>query len=214
MVRSQDLCWSDRTSSRMPISKQREGPARFCAGPNHSIASKRRRRGAGHSAMVLPNFNTTVGHGRREYKSAVGLPRPCDASAQDVSSHYPQRTGARLPMHSQMPACPQPTFVDLPEETPRMPRNLCRAVALAALLAFAVPALAQRSEPAKADHPIIAGFERFHAGSEDPVKGGRLLLGELNCTSCHAADGAWESVIIRKSAPVLDGVASRIRTGY
>ena len=68
--------------------------------------------------------------------------------------------------------------------------------------------------PAKSDHVVVAGFARFHASGADPVKGGRLLIGELNCTSCHAADGAWELTILRKSAPVLDGVASRIRPGY
>lgn len=88
---------------------------------------------------------------------------------------------------------------------------LCRSIALIALLATAVPALAQGSAPTS---PVVAGFERFHGSGEEPVKGGRLLLGELNCTSCHAADGAWESAVIRKSAPVLDGVASRIKPGY
>ena len=93
-----------------------------------------------------------------------------------------------------------------------MPRMLCPSIALAALLLSAVPALAQRGEPTS--HPIVAGFERFHASGANAVQGGRLLIGELSCTSCHAADGSFESVIIRKSAPVLDGVASRVRTGY
>jgi mono/diheme cytochrome c family protein len=78
-----------------------------------------------------------------------------------------------------------------------------RLVPLAAgtLVLLAGPALA---------HPIVAGFERFHGGPEsDPAAGGRLLLGELNCVSCHAADGQS-----KKQAPVLDGIGTRARVSY
>jgi cytochrome c2 len=62
------------------------------------------------------------------------------------------------------------------------------------------------------DHPIIPPFERFYAsGNADRAKGGQLLLGELNCTSCHAdAQGASQ----KKTAPVLDQVGSRLKHGY
>jgi cytochrome c553 len=62
------------------------------------------------------------------------------------------------------------------------------------------------------DHPIIPPFERFYAAANsDHVKGGRLLLGELNCTSCHRTDDAD---LAKKSAPVLDNVGQRVRRGY
>jgi mono/diheme cytochrome c family protein len=71
----------------------------------------------------------------------------------------------------------------------------------------------QQAEQASADadkHPIVAGFERFGAApGVDASWAGRLLLGELNCTSCHAAEG--EPHILRKQAPVLDGVGSRVK---
>ena len=69
---------------------------------------------------------------------------------------------------------------------------------------------------AKAEsHPIIPGYERFHAKNEtgSPL-GGQLLLGELNCISCHKPDTSHESFISRKQAPVLDHVADRVRISY
>jgi mono/diheme cytochrome c family protein len=56
-----------------------------------------------------------------------------------------------------------------------------------------------------AAHPIVPGFERF----PDNPAGGPLLLGELNCVSCHAADGQ-----AKKQAPVLDAVGTRARISY
>lgn len=64
-------------------------------------------------------------------------------------------------------------------------------------------------------HPVVPGFERFHAGpGTDPVRGGLILLGELNCTSCHAADAAVDAQILRKQAPILDQVGGRVRPGH
>jgi len=66
-------------------------------------------------------------------------------------------------------------------------------------------------------HPIIPGFERLLAkpvSTADRVTGGRLLLGELNCTSCHKTDAATAPLVNRKRAPILDGVGSRIRVKY
>jgi len=56
-----------------------------------------------------------------------------------------------------------------------------------------------------AAHPIVPGFERFPT---NPIAG-QLLLGELNCTSCHAAEGRG-----KKQAPVLDGVGARARVSH
>jgi mono/diheme cytochrome c family protein len=70
----------------------------------------------------------------------------------------------------------------------------------AAGLLSAVPAAA---------HPIVPGFERFHGGPDaDPAAGGRLLLSELNCVSCHAAEAG------KKQAPVLDAVGTRVRVSH
>lgn len=61
-----------------------------------------------------------------------------------------------------------------------------------------------------AAHPVVPGFERFFTG-KDAVKGGQLLLGELNCISCHQSS---EASAARKQAPVLDEVGSRVRVSY
>jgi mono/diheme cytochrome c family protein len=63
--------------------------------------------------------------------------------------------------------------------------------------------------------PRVAGFERFHAAADsDTLSGGQLLLGELNCTNCHAADPAWSGHVQKKQAPVLDTVGSRVQPQY
>jgi mono/diheme cytochrome c family protein len=69
--------------------------------------------------------------------------------------------------------------------------------------------LAPAVAPASA-RPIIPGYERFYsAGKGDLAAGGRLLLGELGCASCHQADGAR-----RRQAPILDHVGARARAGH
>src|SRR5687768_17414681 len=63
--------------------------------------------------------------------------------------------------------------------------------------------------------PRVIGFERFAAtANEGQATAGELLLGELNCTSCHAADPQWSAHIQRKPAPVLDTVGQRVRPQY
>ncbi len=61
------------------------------------------------------------------------------------------------------------------------------------------------------DHAIVAGFERFSSGEMTDANGGQLLLGELNCVSCHQTG---EGGPARKQAPVLDGVGNRVRVGH
>ena len=64
----------------------------------------------------------------------------------------------------------------------------------------------------EAAHPVVAGFERFHTdGKADPVTGGQLLLGELNCTSCHLSS---DPLLAKKQAPILDGIGSRVNPAY
>jgi mono/diheme cytochrome c family protein len=59
---------------------------------------------------------------------------------------------------------------------------------------------------------VVPGFERFYTGQKtDLARGGQLLLGELNCTSCHQSNDGSAG---RKQAPILDYVASRVRPGH
>ncbi|MCB1098972.1 MAG: hypothetical protein KDN22_25595 [Verrucomicrobiae bacterium] len=61
---------------------------------------------------------------------------------------------------------------------------------------------------AHAQPPVVPAFERFYAASPN-ASGGRLLLGELNCTQCHKHPD-----IPPKGAPVLDGVGARLQASW
>jgi len=38
-------------------------------------------------------------------------------------------------------------------------------------------------------HPVVPGFDRIYSVADaDSVEGGRILLTELNCVSCHKAE--------------------------
>jgi len=70
------------------------------------------------------------------------------------------------------------------------------------------------AQPAVA-HPVVPAFERFHGTpSLADVAAGRLLLGELNCTRCHAADSALGEHLSIKQAPLLTGVGDRVRPEF
>lgn len=78
---------------------------------------------------------------------------------------------------------------------------------------FALLIAATCSNAAEPDHPIVPGFERFFANeNSDAAAGGQLLIGELNCTSCHKSDAT--PTIAAKQAPLLDEVASRVKPSY
>lgn len=62
--------------------------------------------------------------------------------------------------------------------------------------------------------PRVIPFERYHAAAQDQVAAGNLLLGELNCTSCHTADKSLAAHVQKKQAPVLDTVGNRVRPQY
>jgi mono/diheme cytochrome c family protein len=94
-------------------------------------------------------------------------------------------------------------------------RHTSRCSSLILLLITATASHAADVSAKPADHPIVPGFERFHAGpGSDAVKGGRLLLGELNCVSCHRPEASQEAQLPRKQAPILDGVGNRVRRSY
>ncbi len=84
-----------------------------------------------------------------------------------------------------------------------MLRRICIA------LTFFLPSLLS------AQHPVVPGYERFYSQDEDPsVEAGLLLLGELNCVSCHQPGESLQSAVSVKTAPVLSDVGSRIRSGF
>ena len=81
------------------------------------------------------------------------------------------------------------------------------------LLAGSPPGVAG-AEP-EATRPIVAGFERYGQDPQiGPALAGQLLLGELNCTSCHRPEAAAAAYVDRKQAPILDGVGARVRPAY
>lgn len=68
---------------------------------------------------------------------------------------------------------------------------------------------------AQAAPPAVAGAEWLGAPEgSDSTAAAELLLGELNCLSCHAASEAVHARIPTKSAPDLDNVGARIAPSY
>ncbi|EMI16381.1 cytochrome oxidase (cbb3-type) [Rhodopirellula maiorica SM1] len=72
------------------------------------------------------------------------------------------------------------------------------------------------SRHASSAPPMVAGFDRFaRHGDIDAVDGGRLLLGELSCTACHASGAAdpetnaTVSAITPKRGPRLHSAGRR-----
>ena len=82
---------------------------------------------------------------------------------------------------------------------------LKRSLAIASLLlSIGIPADAA---------PVVAGFDRLAAAPDhDEVAMGELLIGELNCTSCHA--GGEQQRIWNKAAPDLSTVSARVAPSY
>ncbi len=58
---------------------------------------------------------------------------------------------------------------------------------------------------AAAEHPVVAGFERFYSG-KPTADGGKLLYNELGCVNCHGGGTG----LPKKMGPVLDDVAGRV----
>ncbi len=76
--------------------------------------------------------------------------------------------------------------------------------------------LVPRDADKEARRPHIPGFERFFANptdsqAADAALGGRLLLGQLGCTACHASEDAN---LVARSGPDLSRVATRVRRDY
>ena len=78
-----------------------------------------------------------------------------------------------------------------------------------------IPLMASSVADEPAGRPIVAGYERFSTEPwMDAATGGRLLLGELNCTACHKGNEAPLAPVARKQAPILDQVGSRIKVDH
>lgn len=62
-----------------------------------------------------------------------------------------------------------------------------------------------------ADAPSVLGYERLKGSSQSTaIERGELLLGELNCISCHQANEAVQSRVWTRSAPDLSSVGARV----
>ena len=98
----------------------------------------------------------------------------------------------------------------------RSPRNSFATLAAGFYGLFLAGACSPVSDPPKSpSYPLVVGFERFHRnGDADRLHGGEILLGELGCTHCHAADETVFQRVIPRQAPILDGVGGRIRLTY
>lgn len=63
-----------------------------------------------------------------------------------------------------------------------------------------------------AAHPQVPGFERFYAAENtDAAVGGRLLVSELNCRSCHKGESDGAGTAADKQAPILNLIGNRAR---
>jgi mono/diheme cytochrome c family protein len=61
--------------------------------------------------------------------------------------------------------------------------------------------------------PRVPAYERFHAADDQALAaGGRLLISELNCRSCH--ESGAKPVVGDKQAPILDRVGDRVRPAW
>jgi len=90
-----------------------------------------------------------------------------------------------------------------------------RLTGAAGLLAAMSVACCDRPAHGDVPGPVIAGFQRFHAeGEEGLASGGRLLIGELNCTGCHAPAESFAGSPFSKPVPLLDEVATRVKPDY
>lgn len=99
-------------------------------------------------------------------------------------------------------------------------------LALFPLLSLPLAGLAADA-PTPPDHAIVAGYEKVIARVEQSLKDedeedkfkadaaelGRLLIEELNCTSCHKPSGPTAALLKAKQAPVLDKLGDRVQLG-
>lgn len=85
------------------------------------------------------------------------------------------------------------------------------AAVLAAPLVLNLALSVSAATPAS---PAVPGVERALSGGDTQAAAGRVLISELNCTSCHRADGAAARALSSKAAPLLDAVGSRVQVAW
>ena len=135
-------------------------------------------------------------------RTGVGCGRP----------RSPLRSGSTI-LHAIVGATATPVALcgQTPHESCRMP--LLRLARTAGL--FLVMTVCCGATPSgESAGPIVAGFQRFHGDADDEPAAGRLLIGELNCTSCHEPTASLAAWLSPKPAPVLDEVATRVKPEY
>src|SRR5688572_27542467 len=88
---------------------------------------------------------------------------------------------------------------------------LTRWVALVAAVVWALAGAAASAQEAAGDvEPVVPGYFRLRDEATDvnPAELGQLLIGELNCTTCHAAPDAKR--VEPKGAPDLTNIGARV----
>src|SRR4051812_27302099 len=108
------------------------------------------------------------------------------------------------------------SFMQLPFRPGRISgRDLWqRSITLAAMALSALSVvLGSQARAADPVPPVVPGVERIKLeGKADVGTQGEILLGELNCLSCHTADG--QQRVLSKGAPDLSKAGSRITPQY
>ena len=93
-------------------------------------------------------------------------------------------------------------------------RSIGSVWCVAVLTAFGVTAprgTAQAQTAYSATPPVVPGYEQLRlAGAADEAALGEILLGELNCLSCHTPTDAVAERIPTRAAPDLDRIAERV----
>ncbi len=105
-----------------------------------------------------------------------------------------------------------------------MALRACRTLLLVAGIASVFVASIAVASAAEMTPPRVPGFERFYTAPlmtldeevipVDAITGGRLLLGELNCLSCHSTGNEIKEVVSTKKAPILDDIGQRARVEW
>ena len=96
--------------------------------------------------------------------------------------------------------------ISLPTKAASAHQRMITRIAL--IFCLALPSLATAAAP------VLPTFERFHEDKANSASLGRLLLGELNCTSCHAATDELNSQLMTKQAPILSKTGSRLKPEF
>lgn len=93
--------------------------------------------------------------------------------------------------------------------------NLKRPNAWLFSLMMVSTSMASAMDAKPVEYPCVVGFERFYKPTDavsHQTEGGQLLLGELNCTTCHAPPKEWKERLSDRGVISLNGVGTRLGT--